>query len=177
MRELQERLKKEKDREALVTATLQTKEAAVKDLEGLLVVSTKEAAEAVDRHIFKEITDLQLAEVRSRRDQVAKELANVSEELAAAQRAVPRLTAEVNRLEAEVGQKVRLALRKRLDALQDEALGRVADLLIDAQALIMALEVIGPPGAVLMGKAKPFSHDETMARYRTIRSEILNAEA
>lgn len=177
MRELQERLKKEKDRLAEVIATLQAKEAAVKDLERLVADSAKEATESVDRHLFKEITDQQLAEVRSRRDQVAKELANVSEELAAARRAVPRLTAEVDRLEAEVGQKVLRALRKRLDALQDEALGRVADLLIDAQALIMALGVIGPPGAVLMGKAKLFSHDETMARYRAIRTEILAAEA
>lgn len=177
MRELQERLKKEKDRLVDVTASLQTREEAVKKFERLVEDSTKAAEEAVDRYLFKEISDQQLAEIRGRRDQATKALVDASEELAAARRAVPKLTAEVNRLEAEMGQKVLRALRKRLDALQDEALGRVADLLIDAQALIMALEVIGPPGAVLMGKAKLFSHDETMARYRMIRSEILNVEA
>jgi chromosome segregation ATPase len=174
MRETQERLKRAKDRLAEVNATLSTRVEGVNNLERLVKDSTQEAGKAVDRHLFKEVSDQQLAEIRGRRDQATKALADASEELEAARRAVPKLTAEIQRLEAEVGQRVRLALRKRLDALQDEALGRVADLLIDAQALIMALEVLGPPGAVLMGKAKLASSDETTARYRAIRAEILN---
>lgn len=171
---INKKLNEKRELHRTISTQLERLKDEVKKLSAQKGEAEQAAQAAADGLLLGNVTQKDRDAARERRDSVAKDLRNASEDLEAAKRIEPKIADEVRRLETQLGDAIKIKARKRLAELQEETASRLEDIIPELGALSQALENIGGLGALIAYKFPVFSRAAAQDKWGELRKQWIS---